>query len=217
MLYRQNAKPRPPEKFHQRVTTDASKHIFSNHDNREAILTDACVFDYGIGKRKAKPAIGSNITAWQETVEDGTRNSTYYQRDFCHFFSEKLLTGRKNVETRALSNYRHSYNSDQIESDDYKSSRIEKYRRYIQIQNLQNIQNRPKTSASTSGVASCLVWHDKLERSSNSMIPIINKRANDTQAEVTNSRPKTVAVCNIRSSLAQNSSTADANNENEEF
>jgi hypothetical protein len=187
------------------VTADASKHVFSNHDNKEAILTDACIFDHGVGKRKVKTKLSANITAWQESVED--RNSTFYQREYCRYFPEKLLTGRQAVENRPLSNYRHSYNSDHVEANDYKASRIEKLRRYIQIQNL---QNRPKTC--TSSVASCLVWHDKLERSSNTVVPSAQQQS---PGEFVNSRPKTVAVCN-RTPLVQTHSVAEANDDNDD-
>ncbi|XP_029635775.1 uncharacterized protein C3orf84-like isoform X1 [Octopus sinensis] len=50
-LYRQLAKPLPPNKFMWRVTQPPSKHVFSIHDNRKAFKGDAHIFGKGLGRK----------------------------------------------------------------------------------------------------------------------------------------------------------------------
>lgn len=50
--YRQLAKPQPPERFLYRSMQPTAKHVFSIHDNKQAFLSDAFIFQQGVGKKR---------------------------------------------------------------------------------------------------------------------------------------------------------------------
>ncbi|CAF0995533.1 unnamed protein product [Brachionus calyciflorus] len=162
-LYRQSAKPVPPEKFMRRQIDDATKHNFSIHDNRQNILNDPLLFGSGLGKKKIESVNKSKwnpefITWCEESGRDRFKK-TIYQRDFCLNSNQnkKLLTARSNIE-RPISMYSMSFSNQETTIDDYKQVRHDTYQRFIK-------KNRAKTClpGERTSVASCMVWCDKIQ------------------------------------------------------
>lgn len=161
-LYRQKAKPSPPNIFLKRQNDDATKHNFSKHDNRQDILNNPLVFGSGLGKKKIdsvnKNKWNPEFISWcEDNGRDRLKNSIY-QKDYCFNgqASSKLLSARKNMD-QTLSTYTLNYSNEETSVDTYREIRRDTYQRFIQ-------KNRAKSSVSTerSSVASCMVWYDKI-------------------------------------------------------
>ncbi|XP_041457889.1 uncharacterized protein LOC121410089 [Lytechinus variegatus] len=83
--YRQQAKPSPPQKFHDMITDRPSTHHFSHHDNRFSFLNTVDSFQGNLGKRKVqsnyKTKFIPDFIAWvphkKELEEAGPKVSSY--------------------------------------------------------------------------------------------------------------------------------------------
>jgi hypothetical protein len=171
-FYRQNAKPRPPEKFSTRLVEDATKHTFSKHDNRQVFLNDPTLFGSGIGKKKIdsvnKSKWNPELIAWREKLannEAKISHESIYQHDFCNYLSNsKLLTGRKNQENRPISVYEYTFSHGEPKADLSKSVRLETYQRFINKSASAKISSHGERLS----VANCLVWHNAVPKKTDS-------------------------------------------------
>ncbi|XP_071499388.1 uncharacterized protein [Diadema antillarum] len=59
--YRQQAKPSPPQKFHDKIADRPTHHHFSHHDNRFSFLNTVTSFEGKLGKRKVQSNNKSNF------------------------------------------------------------------------------------------------------------------------------------------------------------
>ncbi|XP_785139.3 uncharacterized protein LOC579958 [Strongylocentrotus purpuratus] len=83
--YRQQAKPSPPQKFHDMIVDRPSTHHFSHHDNRFSFLNTVDSFQGNLGKRKVqsnyKTKFVPDFIAWvphkKEIEEAGPKVSIY--------------------------------------------------------------------------------------------------------------------------------------------
>lgn len=59
--YRQQAKPSPPQKFHDKIVDRPNNHHFSHHDNRFSFLNTVDSFQGNLGKRKVETTTKSKF------------------------------------------------------------------------------------------------------------------------------------------------------------
>lgn len=173
--YRQLAKPVPPERFNFRQRSDVLRHMFSNHDNKQALLNDPMLFGTGFGKKKIESKNRSKFDpefiSWNEASGRDRYRNTIYQRDYGssgslagdaappprpNVMNSKLLTARQSVENGERSVYKVNYSHGEPNTDHSKQIREETYNRFIN-------KNRAKSCMASHEkitVANCLVWND---------------------------------------------------------
>ena len=171
-LYRQSAKPRPPEQFCMRQRDDALKHVFSKHDNKQIFLNDPMLFGSGnYGKKKIDSVNKSrwkpDFVAWNESTHVNREHASrllkrsVYQRDFCcqspsllsngstsTFHTSKLLTARSQQQQQQkqspllASVYACNFNHNEPTSETSKETQRETYFRFIAKNNNTNTTTR---------------------------------------------------------------------------
>ncbi|KAH3819145.1 uncharacterized protein LOC127882425 [Dreissena polymorpha] len=178
--YRQLARPIPPKKFIARSTEPTRRHVFSHHDNREAFLNDALIFQQGLGRRRVPNStyhFKNDFMAWmpeREYVEKTQRPlASTYKQDFAQskkqLFIERPKTSFEGVPTTS---YRYAHGSgapnryaiDAMNNEALKLS-------------LLNRKDRAMTAVNKGreSVASCLTW--------------VSAKPKPVQSDLTSSRP----------------------------
>jgi hypothetical protein len=154
-LYRQNAKPNPPERFKLRIREDVLNHCFSNHDNKQAFLNDSTLFGSGIGKKKIesvnKSLFDPQFISWKTSFEP--IRQSIYQRDYCHYSrsQQKLTKAIDSLNEDLKSVYEKNFSHGEPDEEGAKSIRKETVNRYKK--NIQKPSQEDKLN-----VADCLVW-----------------------------------------------------------
>jgi hypothetical protein len=157
--FRLSARPSPPEKFKIRLKTSATKHIFSEHDNRQAFLNDPELFSKGLGKKKIdtlnKNRWNPEFIAWEhESGRGAVAKNTLYQRDFCHMTGpSRLLQNRLRTEATQVSSYKDAFSHGEPNARTCREIKSEISSRF-------EYQGRAKTCAPKErmSVASCMNW-----------------------------------------------------------
>ncbi len=157
--FRLSARPSPPEKFKIRLKSSATKHIFSEHDNRQAFLNDPELFSKGMGKKKIetinKSRWNPEFIAWENECGRGApHKNSLYQRDYCNMtVPPRLLQNRLRTEVTQISSYKDDYSYGMPNAHTCREVKSE-------ISNRFDYKYRAKTSVPKErmSVASCMNW-----------------------------------------------------------
>lgn len=159
-MYRQNARPLPPEKFRIRLRDDALKHPFSKHDNKQIFLNDPTLFSNGVGKKKVnsvnKSQWNPEFISWSIDAGKEKSKKSIYQNDFCSLTAPKLLTGRQNVENKLISIYSTNFSHGEPKPETSKEIQSDNYNRYMSKQRAKTCVSQDRERLT---VANCLVWY----------------------------------------------------------
>lgn len=168
--YRQLARPQPPQKFYKRSQEPTRKHVFSHHDNRQAFLNDALIFQQGLGRRRVQNstyAFKNDFIAWmpeREYVERSRPLASTYKLDFneaqgkCQLYTHRPKTSFDGVNTTSY-RYAHGLAAPNREVIDAMNNQALKL-------SLLNRKNRAMTAVNRGreSVATCLTWHASEEK-----------------------------------------------------
>ncbi|WAR25285.1 CC084-like protein [Mya arenaria] len=162
--YRQLARPVPPKKFIARSTQPTRRHVFSHHDNRQAFLNDALIFQQGLGRRRVPNStyqFKNDFMAWmpeREYIEKTQRPlSSTYKQDFMPGQSKQqmfITRPKTSFEGVPTTSYRYSHGPgapnkstiDAMNNEALKLSLLNRKDRAMSV-------NKGRES-----VASCLTW-----------------------------------------------------------
>lgn len=163
--YRHLARPQPPEKFYNRAKQPTRKHVFSHHDNRQAFLSDALMFQQGLGKRRVPNStynFKQDFITWmpeREFVERSRPLTSTYKIDFkkneskTQFIIKRPKTSFDGAPTTTY-RYAHGDESPNKQTIDAMNNTALKL-------SLLNRKDKPMSGKYNQGresVASCLTW-----------------------------------------------------------
>lgn len=179
--YRQLARPQPPDKFYNRATQPARKHVFSHHDNRQAFLNDALIFQQGLGRRRVPNStynFKQDFITWmpeREFVERSRPLTSTYKIDFMKKAAKNQLIVQRPItsfEGSSTTSYRYAHcdeapNKKTIDAMNNTALKL----------SFLNRKEKPMTNKHKQGresVATCLTWvSSKSERNSDPVRPTI--------------------------------------------
>ncbi|CAF3316348.1 unnamed protein product [Rotaria sp. Silwood2] len=187
--FRQFARPSPPKKFLDRQNSDATSHMFSQHDNRSKFECDPLVrsTQIGFGRRKSQTNVQGKFDpffiSW--IPENVDRNNyiddiktTSYANDFnSDLTSSQILFNAQPIDSSSSSNelsvYSTVFNHGQPDEQQAKQIHQETFQRYsATLTRRSQIQHNERST----NVASCLVWNNRNnENESTSLEPHINQ------------------------------------------
>jgi len=175
-MYRQNARPIPPEKFRLRLRDEAIKHPFSKHDNKQIFLNDPTLFSQGIGKKKVdslnKGHWNPEFISWSiEAGKEPTHKKSIYQNDFCltnnsnnnnrrAITPPKLLSGRSNAsDNKLISSYSSNFSHGEPKLQTSLQIQSDNNNRFLSKQQRAKTCGGINSNKERLSVANCLVWH----------------------------------------------------------
>lgn len=163
--YRQLARPIPPRKFVARSKEPTRRHVFSHHDNRQAFLNDALIFQQGLGRRRVPNStyqFKHDFITWmpeREFVEKSRPLASTYKVDFMQDTAKKQLLIKRpktSFEGVPTTSYRYAHgksapNKDTIDAMNNEALKL----------SLLNRKDRAMSAVykGRESVASCLTWH----------------------------------------------------------
>ncbi|KAL4226112.1 hypothetical protein ACF0H5_014099 [Mactra antiquata] len=162
--YRQLARPIPPKKFIKRSKEPTRKHVFSHHDNRQAFLNDALIFQQGLGRRRVPNStyqFKNDFIAWmpeREYIERSRPLVSTYKVDFMPSQAKSQLWTKRpktSFEGVPTTSYKYAHggaapNKDSIDAMNNEALKL----------SLLNRKDRAMTSLNKGreSVASCMTW-----------------------------------------------------------
>lgn len=179
--YRQLARPQPPDKFYNRAKQPVRKHVFSHHDNRQAFLNDALIFQQGLGRRRVPNStynFKQDFITWmpeREFVERSRPLTSTYKVDFMtktaknQLIVQRPITSFEGIPTTSY-RYAHCDEAPNKKTIDAMNNTALKL-------SFLNRKEKPMSNKHNQGresVATCLTWVSyKSERKSEPVRPTI--------------------------------------------
>lgn len=163
--YRKLARPQPPDKFYNRAKQPTRKHVFSHHDNRQAFLNDALIFQQGLGRRRVPNStynFKQDFITWmpeREYVERSRPLTSTYKVDFMTKASKnQLIVQRPKTSFEGLPTTTYRYAHGDVSPNKKTIDAMNNTALKLSLLNRKDKPMSGKNSHGRESVASCLTW-----------------------------------------------------------